>query len=186
MMDLKKIESAVKDILEAIGEDPQREGLRETPSRIAKMYEDIFFGIGKNPEDYLDVFTEEEHEELVLVKDIPFYSICEHHFLPFYGKAHVAYIPKDGRITGFSKLVQVIDVIAARPQLQERIVKEVADTLMEALKPHGAAIVIEAEQMCMSMRGIKRPGSITVTSAMRGAFMNNSALRQEFLSLIRS
>lgn len=184
-MNLKKIEASITDILIAMGEDPQREGLKETPARIAKMYEDIFYGIGKKPEDYLDVFTEEKHEELVLVKDIPFHSICEHHFLPFYGKAHVAYIPKDGRITGFSKLVQVIDIIAARPQLQERIVKEVADTIMKVLQPHGAAIVIEAEQMCMSMRGIKKPGSITVTSAMRGAFMKNPALRQEFLSLIR-
>lgn len=184
-MKIKEIETAMTNIILAMGEDPQREGLLETPARIAKMYEEIFHGIGKNPEDYLEVFTEEKHEELVLIKDIPFYSVCEHHFLPFYGKAHVAYIPKNGRITGFSKLVQVIDIIAARPQLQERIVKEVADTIMKVLQPHGAAIVIEAEQMCMSMRGIKKPGSITVTSAMRGAFMTSPALRQEFLSLIR-
>ncbi len=183
-MDLKKIENAVKDILEAIGENPKREGLELTPSRIALMYQEIFSGINKNPEDCIKVFKEEQHEELVLVKDIPFYSICEHHFLPFYGKAHIAYIPKEGRITGFSKLVQVIEVISARPQLQERIVKEAADTIMKVLNPHGVAVVIEAEQMCMSMRGIKKPGSITVTSAMRGAFMKSPALRQEFLLLI--
>ncbi len=183
-MDLIKIENAVKDIIEAIGENPNREGLHLTPSRIALMYQEIFSGINKNPEDYIEVFKEEHHEELVLVKDIPFYSICEHHFLPFYGKAHIAYIPKEGRITGFSKLVQVIEVISSRPQLQERIVKETADTIMNVLNPHGVAVVIEAEQMCMSMRGIKKPGSITVTSAMRGAFMNSPALRQEFLSLI--
>lgn len=184
-MDIKKIEEAFKDILVAIGEDPTREGLKLTPSRVAKMYQEIFSGIDKNPEDFIDVFKEEHHEELVLVKDIPFYSICEHHFLPFYGKAHIAYIPKDGRITGFSKLVQVIEVISARPQLQERIVKEAADTIMKVLTPHGVAVVIEADQMCMSMRGIKKPGAITVTSAMRGAFMNSPALRQEFLSLIK-
>ena len=184
-MDINKIENAVKDILVAIGENPEREGLKQTPTRIAAMYKEIFYGINKNPEDYIEVFKEEKHEELVLVKDIPFYSICEHHFLPFYGKAHIAYIPKEGRITGFSKLVQVMEVISARPQLQERIVKEVADTLMKALSPHGVAVVIEAEQMCMSIRGIKKPGSVTVTSAMRGAFMKSSALRQEFLSLIK-
>lgn len=184
-MDLEKIENAFKDILIAIGENPQREGLQLTPSRVAKMYQEIFSGIDKNPEDVIDVFKEEHHEELVLVKDIPFYSMCEHHFLPFYGKAHIAYIPKEGRITGFSKLVQVIEVIAARPQLQERIVKETADTIMKVLTPHGVAVVIEADQMCMSMRGIKKPGATTVTSAMRGAFINSPALRQEFLSLIK-
>lgn len=184
-MDLQKIEHAFRDILIAIGENPDREGLQLTPSRVATMYKEIFSGINKNPEDYIDVFKEEHHEELVLVKDIPFYSICEHHFLPFYGKAHIAYIPKDGRITGFSKLVQVIEIISARPQLQERIVKETADTLMKVLTPHGVAVVIEADQMCMSMRGIKKPGAITVTSAMRGAFINSPALRQEFLSLIK-
>src|SRR6056297_628450 len=138
-MDNKRIEHAVKEILEAIGENPEREGLKLTPSRIATMYQEIFSGIGKNPEDYIEVFKEEQHEELVLIKDIPFYSICEHHFLPFYGKAHIAYIPKEGRITGFSKLVQVIEIISARPQLQERIVKEVADTIMKVLTPHGVA-----------------------------------------------
>ncbi len=184
-MDLQKIENAFKDILIAIGENPDREGLQLTPSRVATMYQEIFSGINKNPEEYIEVFKEEHHEELVLVKDIPFYSICEHHFLPFYGKAHVAYIPKEGKITGFSKLVQVIEIIAARPQLQERIVKETADTIMKVLNPHGVAVVIEADQMCMSMRGIKKPGAITVTSAMRGAFINSPALRQEFLSLIK-
>lgn len=184
-MDTQRIAAAVKEILLAIGENPEREGLIQTPERIAGMYKEIFSGIGVDPESVIEVFKEEKHEELVLVKDIPFYSICEHHFLPFYGKAHIAYIPKAGRITGFSKLVQVLEVIAARPQLQERIVKEVADTIMKVLAPHGVAVVIEAEQMCMSMRGIKKPGSITVTSAMRGAFRKDAALREEFLSLIR-
>jgi GTP cyclohydrolase I len=186
-MDKEKIERAVRDILEAIGENPDREGLKDTPARIARMYEEIFSGINENPKDHLKVyFQEEKYEELVLVKDIPFYSTCEHHLVPFFGKAHVAYLPKGGRLCGLSKLARIVDSVAKRPQLQERITATIADSLMEALSPYGVVVVVEAEHMCMTMRGIKKPGSQTVTSAVRGLFNKDVAARAEVMSLINS
>lgn len=184
-MDKEKIKRAVRDILEAIGEDPDREGLKETPDRVARMYEEIFCGIFQDPREHLKVtFPEESHEEMVIVKDIPFYSCCEHHLVPFFGKAHVVYIPKGGRLTGLSKLARVVETIARRPQLQERIAKETADIIMEELRPYGVMVVIEAEHMCMTMRGVKKPGSKTVTSAVRGVFAKDIATRTEAMNLI--
>lgn len=184
-MDKEKIKRAVRDILEAIGEDPDREGLKDTPDRVARMYEEIFCGIFQDPREHLKVtFPEESHEEMVIVKDIPFYSCCEHHLVPFFGKAHVVYIPKGGRLTGLSKLARVVETIAKRPQLQERIAKETADIIMEELKPYGVMVVIEAEHMCMTMRGVKKPGSKTVTSAVRGVFAKDIATRTEAMNLI--
>jgi GTP cyclohydrolase I len=186
-MDKEKIERAVRDILEAIGEDPDREGLKDTPARIARMYEEIFSGLNENPKDHIKVyFQEEKYEELVLVKDIPFYSMCEHHLVPFFGKAHVAYLPKDGRLCGLSKLARIVESVAKRPQLQERITATVADTLMEALEPYGVVVVVEAEHMCMTMRGVKKPGSKTVTSAVRGFFNKDVKARAEVMSLINN
>lgn len=185
-MDKPRIEAAVKEILIAIGEDPNREGLIDTPKRIARMYEEIFAGLQADPREHLKVnFQEEQHEELVLVKDIPFYSVCEHHFVPFFGKAHVGYIPKDGKLTGLSKLARVVDTVAKRPQLQERITSTIADTLQDVLDPLGVIVVVEAEHMCMTMRGIKKPGSKTVTSAVRGLFKNDAKARTEAMSLIK-
>ena len=184
-MDKEKIKKAVRDILEAIGENPDREGLKETPDRVARMYEEIFCGIFQDPREHLKVtFPEESHEEMVIVKDIPFYSCCEHHLVPFFGKAHVVYIPKEGRLTGLSKLARVVETIAKRPQLQERIAKETADIIMEELRPYGVMVVIEAEHMCMTMRGVKKPGSKTVTSAVRGVFAKDIAARTEAMNLI--
>lgn len=184
-MDKEKIKRAVRDILEAIGENPDREGLKETPDRVARMYEEIFCGIFQDPREHLKVtFPEESHEEMVIVKDIPFYSCCEHHLVPFFGKAHVVYIPKGGRLTGLSKLARVVETIAKRPQLQERIAKETADIIMEELRPYGVMVVIEAEHMCMTMRGVKKPGSKTVTSAVRGVFAKDIATRTEAMNLI--
>ena len=185
-MDKERIKVAVRDILEAIGEDPEREGLRDTPQRIANMYEEIFAGMNQEPKEYLQIFfTEDKHEELVLVKDISFYSMCEHHLVPFFGKAHVAYLPKDGRLTGLSKLARTVEAAARRPQLQERITSIVADSIMEALDPYGVVVVVEAEHMCMTMRGVNKPGSKTVTSAVRGIFKNDVAARAEVMSLIK-
>lgn len=181
----EKIEEAVHMILEAIGEDPEREGLLETPKRVAKMYEEIFSGLNKDASEYFDTIFGEEHEELVLVKDIPFYSLCEHHLVPFFGVAHVAYIPKDGKVTGLSKLARAVETVAARPQLQERITSTVAETMMQKLEPHGVMVIIEAEHMCMTMRGVKKPGAKTVTSAVRGIFSTDSQSRNEVLSLIK-
>lgn len=184
-MDKDKIKKAVRDILEAIGENPDREGLVETPRRIADMYEEIFCGIDKDPAKHLELqFKEEKYNELVLVKDIPFYSMCEHHLVPFYGKAHIGYIPKKGRLTGLSKLARVVDTISKRPQLQERITSEIADIIMESLDPYGVIVVIEAEHMCMTMRGVKKPGSKTVTSAVRGILKTEEKSRNEALTLI--
>ncbi|KPU27029.1 GTP cyclohydrolase [Caloranaerobacter sp. TR13] len=184
-MDKEKIKRAIRDILEAIGEDPDREGLRGTPDRIARMYEEIFSGLNEDPKKHLEIyFQDEKYEELVLVKDIPFYSMCEHHLVPFFGKAHVAYIPKDGKLTGLSKLARVVETVAKRPQLQERITKTIADTLMEVLEPYGVVVVVEAEHMCMTMRGVKKPGSKTVTSAVRGIFETRPESRAEVMSLI--
>jgi GTP cyclohydrolase I len=184
IVDKDKIEAAFKSILEAIGEDPEREGLAQTPNRVARMYEEIFSGIYSDPRDYLDVSFTEFHDELVLVKDIPLYSMCEHHFLPFYGLAHVAYIPKGGKVVGISKLARVVESFARRPQLQERLTSQVADCIFDTLKPMGVMVIIQAEHMCMTMRGIKKPGALTITSAVRGIFETRSQTRAELLSLI--
>lgn len=184
-MDKDKILQGVRLILEGIGEDPEREGLRDTPDRVARMYEEIFCGLHRDPKKELSVVFSENHNEMVLVKDIPMYSICEHHFLPFYGKAHVAYIPQQGKITGLSKLARVVECLSKRPQLQERLTSQVADTIMDALHPLGVIVVIEAEHMCMTMRGVKKAGSMTLTSAVRGIFKSNQATRAEAFSLIK-
>lgn len=184
-MDREKIIAGVRLLLEGIGEDPEREGLKNTPERVARMYEEIFCGLLHDPKDDLNVIFNENHDEMVLVKDIPIYSTCEHHFLPFYGVAHVAYIPRQGKITGLSKLARVVEGFAKRPQLQERMTSQIADTIMEALDPLGVIVVVEAEHMCMTMRGIKKAGSKTLTSAVRGVFKTNEATRAEAFSLIR-
>ncbi|MFP3723135.1 GTP cyclohydrolase I FolE [Niallia circulans] len=180
-----QIEEAIRLLLEAVGEDPNREGLLDTPKRVAKMYEEVFSGLTIDPKEYFETIFHEEHEELVLVKDIPFYSMCEHHLVPFYGKAHVAYIPKGGRVAGLSKLARAIEAVSKRPQLQERITSTVADTMMETLEPHGVMVVVEAEHMCMTMRGVKKPGAKTVTSAVRGVFQTDSDKRAEVFALIK-
>jgi len=182
--DLEVIERAVRTILEAIGEDPMREGLVDTPARVARLYAEVFDGLRQDPREILErVFVQEEHRELVMVKDIPFYSMCEHHLVPFHGKAHVAYLPK-GTLTGLSKLARLVEAYARRPQLQERLTTQVADMLMEVVDPYGVLVVVEAEHLCMSMRGVRKPGSITVTSAVRGTFARNSATRSEALALL--
>ncbi|WP_054949598.1 GTP cyclohydrolase I FolE [Numidum massiliense] len=185
-VDHEKIEAAVRMMLEAIGEDPDREGLVDTPKRVARMYEELFVGLSIDPSEYFSVIFSEEHEELVLLKDIPFFSLCEHHLVPFFGKAHVAYIPRGGRVTGLSKLARAVEAVARRPQLQERITATVADTIMRKLDPHGVVVVLEAEHMCMTMRGVKKPGSKTITSAVRGSFREDAASRAEVFSLINS
>ncbi|MBQ1252292.1 MAG: GTP cyclohydrolase I FolE [Firmicutes bacterium] len=172
----------------AIGEDVDREGLKETPSRVARMYEEIFGGLHMDPSEHLlKQFSAEHHDEMVLIKDIPVYSMCEHHFMPFYGVAHVAYIPrKDGAITGLSKIARTVEGYAKRPQVQERLTTEIADAIMDRLNPQGVLVVIEAEHMCMTMRGVKKPGSKTITSAVRGNFKTNAATRSEAFALINS
>ena len=184
LIDREKAESAVRMLLEAIGEDPDREGLIDTPRRVASMYEEIFAGMGTDPRELLRVSFTEYHDELVLIKDIPLYSICEHHLLPFYGKAHVAYIPQGGKVVGISKLARVAEAYARRPQLQERLTSQIADCINDTLHPFGVGVVIEAEHMCMTMRGVRKPGSLTVTSAVRGLFETRSETRAELLSLI--
>ena len=184
-MDREKIESAIRMILEGIGEDPDREGLHLTPSRVANMYEEIFSGLGTDPATVLQAQFAEEHEEMILVKDIPLYSVCEHHLMPFIGKAHVAYVPgTSGQITGISKLARVVDILSKRLQVQERLTTQVADTLMAGLDAQGVLVVIEAEHLCMSMRGVKKPGTVTVTSAVRGLFYKSAAARAEAMSLM--
>jgi GTP cyclohydrolase IA len=182
----EQIEHAVRLILEAIGEDPNREGLLDTPKRVAKMYEEVFSGLKEDPKEHFKTVFGEDHEELVLVKDIPFYSMCEHHLVPFYGKAHIAYIPRGGRVTGLSKLARAVEAVAKRPQLQERITSTIANSIVESLDPHGVMVIVEAEHMCMTMRGVKKPGSKTVTSAVRGILESDAAARAEVLSLIKS
>lgn len=184
-MDRKKIEKAIKDILEAIGEDPKRKDLLDTPRRVAEMYEEIFSGIDKKPEEELEVVLDQKHNEIILLKGIPIYTVCEHHLLPFIGRAHVAYIPKNGRVTGLSKLARVVDILSKRPQVQERLTTQIAEIIMSKLKPLGVMVIIEAEHMCMSMRGIRKPGAMTVTSAVRGIFKENPKTRAETLSLIK-
>jgi GTP cyclohydrolase IA len=180
-----RIERAVREILEAIGEDPDRDGLVRTPTRIAKMYEEIFAGLHEDPSHHLTVTFEADHDEMVMVRDIPMHSVCEHHLVPFAGRAHVAYIPgTDGRITGLSKIARLVDGFAKRPQVQERLTTQIADALVDVLAPSGALVMIEAEHFCMSMRGVKKPGSLTITSAVRGLFKSNAATRAEAMSLI--
>ncbi|MGL4623721.1 MAG: GTP cyclohydrolase I FolE [Culicoidibacterales bacterium] len=184
-MDTQKIEQAFREILIAMGENPEREGLQETPKRVAKMYAEIYSGLNEDPSEVLEIgFEEDQHEEVVIVKDIPFYSTCEHHFVPFYGKAHIAYLPNK-RLTGLSKLARAVEIIARRPQLQERISQQVADAVEKALAPRGVFVVIEAEHMCMTMRGIKKPGSKTVTTIARGVYETDGQLRQEVLQLMK-
>uniref|UniRef100_A0A7V0Z6S5 GTP cyclohydrolase 1 n=1 Tax=candidate division WOR-3 bacterium TaxID=2052148 RepID=A0A7V0Z6S5_UNCW3 len=183
-MDKKKIEKAVKIILKAIGEDLNREVLKDTPRRVAEMYEEIFAGVKQDPKKELKTYRTKNEDEMILIKDIPFYSICEHHLLPFFGRAHIVYIPKDNKITGFSSLVRVIDIMAKRPLLQERLTHEIADFLMANLKPMGVLVVIEAEHLCLSMIGVKKPGTLTITSAIRGV-MQSTATRAEAFSLIK-
>jgi GTP cyclohydrolase I len=184
LVDERKIEQAVLSIIEAIGEDPTREGMVGTPRRIAEMYVELFMGIGVDPKEELAVGFEEGHHEMVIIKDIPFYSLCEHHLLPFYGMAHIGYIPK-GRVVGASKLARVVEILSKRPQIQERLTTQIAETIMEALEPNGVAVVIQAEHMCMTLRGVKKPGSNIITSANRGLFRTNAATRAEFLSLVQ-
>jgi GTP cyclohydrolase IA len=184
-VDRERIERAVRDILEAFGENPDRDGLLDTPRRIAKMYEEIFAGLHEDPAKHLTVTFEADHDEMVMVRDIPIHSMCEHHLIPFAGRAHVAYIPgDDGRITGLSKIARLVDGFAKRPQVQERLTAQIADALTATLNPRGALVLIEAEHFCMSMRGVKKPGSLTITSAVRGLFKSNAATRAEAMSLI--
>jgi len=186
VFDKARIETAVTSIIEAIGEDPKREGLVDTPRRIADMYAELFMGMGKNPKEELVVGFEVGHREMIVVRDIPFYSMCEHHLLPFYGVAHVGYIPNaDGRVVGLSKLARVVEVVSSRPQLQERMTTDIADAIMEGLKPDGVGVIIKAEHLCMIMRGIKKPGSAIITSALRGTFRRKAKTRAEFFSLIQ-
>ena len=184
MVNERKIEEAVLAIVEAIGEDPKREGLVGTPRRIAEMYSELFMGINLDPREELMVGFEEGHHEMVILKDIPFYSMCEHHLLPFYGVVHIGYIPK-GRVIGASKLARVVEILSRRPQLQERLTTQIAETIVEALEPDGVAVVIQAEHMCMTIRGVKKPGSNVITSATRGLFRTKAATRSEFLSLVQ-
>jgi GTP cyclohydrolase I len=184
-MDYEKIKQAVSLFLEGIGEDPQRDGLLETPDRVVRMVDEIFMGMKIDPKQYLTKTFAEDHEELVLVKDIPLYSFCEHHLLPFFGKAHVAYIPHKGKVTGISKLARVVDGYSRRPQIQERLTGQIADAIMDELQPYGVMVVIEAEHMCMTIRGVAKPGAKTLTSATRGIFRKSAASRSEALALIR-
>jgi GTP cyclohydrolase I len=183
-MDSEKIKQGVKLIIEGIGENPKRPGIVDTPRRVADMYEEIFSGMEQDPSDIIRLVPDEQHDEIVLLKDIPFYSICEHHMLPFLGKAHLAYIPK-GHICGLSKLARVVELYARRLQLQERLTTQIADAVMELLNPRGVMVIIEAEHLCMTMRGVKKPGSITTTSVVRGLFRKNAATRAEALALIK-
>jgi GTP cyclohydrolase I len=186
MIDQAKIEQAVTSIIEAIGEDPKREGLVGTPQRIAEMYAELFSGLGEDPKQELTVGFEEGHREMVVIKDIPFYSMCEHHLLPFYGVVHVGYIPNvSGRVVGVSKLARVVEIVARRLQLQERMTTQIAEAISEAVQPDGVAVVIQAEHLCMTMRGIKKTGSNIITSANRGLFRSKAATRAEFLSLVQ-
>ena len=184
--DASKVEEGVRLILEGIGEDPGRDGLKETPRRVAEMYREVFAGLHQEPDAVVDAVFDVSHDEMIMVRDIDVESLCEHHLLPFAGKAHVAYVPGgDGRITGLSKLARLVDVLAKRPQVQERLTTQIADVLERSLKPRGVFVVIEAEHLCMSMRGVKKPGSVTVTSAVRGVFRSDPRTRAEAMGLIR-
>jgi GTP cyclohydrolase I len=183
-MDLPRIEKAVREILLAVGENPDRDGLVETPARVARMYQEVFWGLHRDISKDIKVFNESGNDEMILIGDIPFYSMCEHHLLPFFGKAHVVYIPRDGRILGLSKVARIVDTLSRKPQLQERLTSEIADTILSAVNPLSVCVVIEAEHLCMTMRGIRKPGSKTVTSAMRGGCRTDAKTRAEALSLI--
>jgi GTP cyclohydrolase I len=184
VVDRERVAAAVREILVAVGEDPEREGLRQTPRRVAEMYAELFAGLTIDPSEFLRVGFDEQHEEMVILEGIPFHSLCEHHLLPFFGCVHVGYIP-NGRVAGLSKLARVVDAFARRPQLQERLTSQVADCILEALKPDGVAVVVEAEHLCLSFRGVKKPGTRVVTSAMRGQFRRSAVSRSEFLSLVQ-
>ena len=184
-MNMQKIEHAVRDILEAIGEDPDREGLVETPARVARMYAEIFAGLEEDPRQHLKIFDEPNGDEMVIVRDIPLYSMCEHHLIPFMGKAHIAYIPQDGKVIGLSKLARIVGTFAKRPQLQERLTAQIADFLSEELSPMGVAVVIEAQHLCMTMRGARAAGSETRTSALRGVMRSDARTRAEVLALLK-
>ncbi len=187
MFDEIAIKKAVASIIKAIGEDPQREGLVDTPKRVAEMYSELFMGVTVNPQEELSVGFEEGHREMVILRDIPFYSMCEHHLLPFFGVAHIGYIPNNGgRVVGASKLARVVEIMARRLQIQERMTSQIADALAEGIKPDGVGVVVQAEHLCMIMRGIKKPGSTVMTSALRGSFRSNTKTRAEFLSLLQS
>jgi GTP cyclohydrolase I len=186
MLDEAAIKAAVESIIRAIGEDPGRDGLTDTPRRVAEMYKELFSGMHKDPVKELKVGYELGHREMIILKDIPFYSMCEHHLLPFYGVVHIGYIPNDdGRVVGISKLARVVEILAKRPQVQERLATQIAEAIMEGLKPGGVAVVIQAEHLCMVMRGIKKPGASVITSALRGTFRKKAAARAEFMSLIQ-
>jgi GTP cyclohydrolase I len=181
-----KIEDGVRLILEGIGDDPDRPGVQDTPRRVASMYEEIFEGVGREAKDVVTVIRGAGHDEMIMVRDIPLFASCEHHLVPFVGKAHVAYVPnRDGRITGLSKIARLVDLLSKRPQVQERLTTEIADTLEQALEPRGVFVLIEAEHLCMTMRGVKKPGSITATSAVRGVFRTDARTRTEALELVR-
>jgi GTP cyclohydrolase I len=184
-MNKDKIEKGVKLFLEGIGENSERLGIKETPARVAKMCEDIFAGTGKDPRKILTTLKGEKHDEIILLRDIPLCSFCEHHLLPFLGRAHIAYIPKEGRVTGLSKLARVIDLLSKRLQVQEKLTTQIADVVNDTLKPKGVMVIIEAEHLCMSIRGIKKPGTTTVTSVVRGIFRSNAATRAEAMGLIK-
>ena len=186
MLDKKKIIKGIQLFLKGIGENPNRSGLKETPNRVARMCEEIYAGLNQSvsPTEIIKPLISEEHDEIILIKDIPFYSICEHHLLPFIGKAHVAYLPQNGRISGISKLTRVVDIFSKMPQIQERLTVSIAETIMKALKPKGVMVIIEAEHLCMTMRGVKKPGSKMTTSVVRGIFRNNPSTRAETMNLI--
>lgn len=184
-MDKERIQNAVREILIAVGEDPDREGLLETPKRVANMYEEIFAGLTEDPKQHIKLFNEQSNDEMVIVKDIPFYSMCEHHLLPFFGKAHIGYIPSDNKIIGLSKLARIVDNFAKKPQVQERLTSDIADFLNDNLQPKGVAVIMEAEHMCMTMRGARAAGSKTQTSALRGIMRNDAKTRAEVLSLLK-
>ncbi len=183
-MDIKKIEKGVRLIIEGIGEDPERPGVKNTPERVAEMYTEIFSGISMDTEKLLIPMAGESHDEMVMIRDLPFYSVCEHHLLPFFGKAHIAYIPGAGKIVGISSLAKALEVFAKRPQVQERLTAQFIDLIVQHLKPKGAMVVIDAEHLCMSMRGVKKPGARVVTSAVRGSFRNKESTRMEMLELL--
>ncbi len=185
MINQKKAEEAIYNLLQAIGEDPEREGLLDTPKRVAKMYAEMFSELNSDPREQFTAVFSEGHEEMILVKDIPFYSMCEHHLIPFYGVAHVAYLPSDGRVTGLSKVARAVEVAARRPQLQERLTTQVANALQEAMQPKGVLVMLEAEHLCMTMRGIKKPGSKTVTTVSRGIYQTDAEARGQVIAMIR-
>ena len=185
MIDEASIKAAITSIIKAIGEEPEREGLADTPRRVAEMYAEIFRGLDMDPKEELTVGYELGHREMVVVRDVPFYSMCEHHLLPFYGVVHIGYIPDvSGRVVGLSKLARVVEIITSRPQIQERMTTNIADTIMDGLQPSGVAVIVQAEHMCMIMRGVKKPGSNIITSAIRGAFRTHPESRAEFISLV--